>query len=86
MTGYTKNIKEVFTKNPYGYYEYFKELLEMPLNGVNLSKKLYVYKHYILFSVLTQKKRAIKNIKKLSDKIWLILLWIPGKIKTKMMF
>lgn len=84
--GYTKNIKEVFTKNPHGYYEYFKELLEMPLNGVTLYKRLYIYKHYILFSVLTKKNNAIKDIKKVSDKIWLVLLWIPGKIKTKMMF
>ena len=84
--GYTKNIKEVFKKNPYGYYEYFRELLEMPLKGVKLPKKIYIYKHYILFSILTQKKQAIKILKRLSDKIWISLLWWPGKIKTKIMF
>lgn len=84
--GYTKNIIEVFKKNPFGYYEYFKELLDMPLKGVNFSKRLYIYKHYILFSILTQKKHAIRSVKKISDKIWLVLLWLPGKIKTKIMF
>ena len=84
--GYTKNIKEVFKKNPYGYYEYFKELLEMPLKGVKFAKRLYIYKHYILFSLLTQKKQTIKSVKRFSDKIWISLLWIPGKIKTKFYF
>lgn len=84
--GYTKNIKDVFKKNPYGYYEYFRELLDMPLRGVIFSKRLYIYKHYILFSVLTQKKHAIRSIKRFSDKVWISLLWLPGLIKTKMMF
>ena len=29
--GYTKNINKIFKENPLGYYEYFKEVLEMDL-------------------------------------------------------
>lgn len=84
--GYTKNIKEIFSKNPKGYYEYFREILQMPMKGISFAKRLYIYKHYILFSVLTKKKHAITRIKRFSDKLWIILLWIPGKIKTKNYF
>lgn len=84
--GYTKNIREIFRKNPKGYYDYFWELLQMPMKGVTFSKRLYIYKHYILFSVLTSKKNAITKIKRFSDKLWVTFLWIPGKIKTKNYF
>ena len=84
--GYTKNITEVFKNNPKGYYKYFKEILEMPLEGVKLTKLLYIYKHYILFSVLTNEKSAIKKIPRMIDKILIIILWIPGLIKTKLFF
>ena len=59
--GYSKNIKEIFIKNPYGYFEYFKEILQMSMKNVPFSKRLYVYKHYILFSYLTHKKRCNKG-------------------------
>lgn len=84
--GYTKNLKEIFKANPNGYYEYFFEILHMPMQGVSFTKKLYIYKHYILFSVLTKRKQAITKIAHLSDKLWIILLWIPGKIKTQIYF
>ena len=84
--GYTKNIKEVFKKSPFGYYKYFKEIFGMPLNGVKFRKRLYVYKHYILFSYLTKQKNILKCIPRNIDKIWVAFLWLPGVIKTKIMF
>ena len=39
--GYTKNILKVFKQAPLGYYEYFKEILEMSLKGVSFKKKMY---------------------------------------------
>lgn len=80
--GYTKNIKKVFSENPYGYYEYFKEILKRNMSGVIFKKRLYVIKHYILFSVLTNQKMQLSNVKDLYNRILLVLLWIPGKIKS----
>lgn len=54
--GYSKNIKEQFIKNPYGYFEYFKEILQHDMKGVILKKRLYAIKHYISFWYLTNKK------------------------------
>ena len=84
--GYSKNITEVFKKSPYGYFEYFKEILQMPLNGVKLKKLMYIYKHYILFSYLTKSKNILSNIPRIHDKIFVALLWLPGIIKTKLKF
>ena len=84
--GYTKNIKNVFINNPYGYYEYFKEILQMPMTGVLIRKKWYVYKHYILFSYLTNKKDFFKENINLIDKIVIGMLWPPGIIACKLMF
>ena len=61
--GYTNNIKEVFKKNPKGYYEYFKEIFEHNMQGITFQKRLYVIKHFILFSYLT-KARKINEIYK----------------------
>ncbi len=80
--GYTKNIKKVFKENPYGYYEYFKEILQRNMNGVTLRKRLYVIKHYILFSVLTNKKIQIKEVREVFNKMLILCLYIPGKIKS----
>ena len=60
--GYTKNIAKMFKKYPYGYYEYFKEILEKDMRGVLFKKRLYVIKHYILFGVLSHHKFNIKSI------------------------
>lgn len=81
--GYTKNIQKVFKENPKGYYEYFKEILQRNMSGVKLKKRLYVIKHYILFSTLTNKKLEVKYIKDVYNKILVILLWLPGKFKSK---
>ena len=84
--GYSKNIQKVFKENPLGYYEYFKEILEMDLTGVTLKKKLYIYKHYILFSVLAERNHAIRNVTGVLNKIIVAIMWIPGAIKTRAMF
>ena len=80
--GYTKNIIKQFKENPYGYYEYFKEILQKDFKNVNFAKRLYAIKHFILFSFLTKqyKTRYIKDIK---NKILYYLLLIPGMIKSK---
>lgn len=84
--GYTKNIIETFKESPLGYYMYFKEILDMDLKGVSFSKRLYVYKHYILFANLAEREHAILNVSGLFNKIMIILLWIPGTLKTKRKF
>lgn len=81
--GYTNNIKKIFKENPYGYYEYFKEILKRDMSGVKLSKRLYVIKHYILFSYLTNQRIKIKNVKGKLNKTLIILLYIPGIIKSR---
>lgn len=84
--GYTKNILKVFKQAPLGYYEYFKEILEMSLKGVSFKKKMYIYKHYILFATLAERDHAIRNVEGLFNKIMVCLLWIPGVIKTRQKF
>ena len=84
--GYTKNMLKIFKENPLGYYEYFREILEMDLEGVTLSKKLYIYKHYVLFSVLAERKQAIRNVAGVINKIIVAIMWLPGLIKTKRLF
>lgn len=84
--GYTKNITKQFKENPYGYYEYFKEILQKDFKGVKFSKRLYVIKHYILFTTLTKMKNPVKNIKGMLNKLLVILLYVPGKVKTKIKF
>lgn len=80
--GYTKNIKKVFKENPYGYFAYFKEILEkQDMHEVRFKKRLYVMKHYILFGYLT-KQHTLKNIKDISNKLLYVLLFIPGMIKS----
>lgn len=80
--GYTKNIRKIFKENPYGHFAYFKEILEKhDMTGVPLKKRLYVIKHYILFSYLT-KQYKLGNIKEFKNKILYILLFIPGIMKS----
>ena len=66
--------------------EYFRELLELDLTGVSFQKKMYIYKHYILFAVLANKKHVISRVLGFRNKLIIALLWIPGKIKTKKQF
>lgn len=81
--GYTNNIMEQFKQNPYGYYEYFKEILGRDMKGVTLKKRMYAIKHYILFEELTKKKKGLKSIKSIINKMLYVILYIPGKVKTK---
>lgn len=80
--GYTQNIKKQLQENPYGYYEYFKEIFEHDMEGILFSKRLYVIKHFILFTYLTKAKNSLKNVKGFFNKILYIALWIPGTIKS----
>lgn len=85
--GYTKNIKKIFKENPYGHFAYFKEILEQQdMTGVPFKKRLYVIKHYILFATLTKNKILMHRIKERKNQFLLILLVIPGKIKSKIKF
>ena len=83
--GYTKNIAKQFKENPYGYYEYFKEILQREFKGIRFSKRLYVIKHYILFSYLTKQYKTI-NIKEVKNKVLYFMLLLPGIIKTKLKY
>lgn len=81
--GYTQNINKQFLNNPNGYYMYFYEILkDMNMSKVLFSKRLYVIKHYMLFTYLTNRKIDIK-IKGLLNKVLILILYIPGIIKSK---
>ena len=80
--GYTQNILKQFKENPYGYYEYFKEILQKEMKGVTFNKRLYAIKHYILFSYLTEQYNS-KIIKNFENKILYFFLLIPGIVKSK---
>ena len=81
--GYTKNINKTFIENPYGYYMYFKELLQKNMKGVNFSKRLYAIKHYILFGYLTKNMFNANLIRDRLNKFLYIILYIPGIMKSK---
>lgn len=83
--GYTKNIIKQLKENPYGYYEYFKEILQKDFKDVKFAKRIYVMKHYILFSYLTKQYHS-KNIKGTENKILYYILFLPGIIKSKLRF
>lgn len=86
--GYSKNIIEVFKKNPYGYYQYFKEIFEHDFRGVHFKKRFYAIKHYILFSTLTNRsfRESIKQIRGNINKVLFFIVYIPGKVLTKKKF
>ena len=86
--GYSKNIIEVFKKNPFGYYQYFKEIFEHDFKGVLLKKRIYAIKHYILFSVLTNHSfiETIKQVKVNINKLLFVMAYLPGKMLTKRKF
>lgn len=81
--GYTKNINKTFKESPYGYYMYFKELLQKDMRGVKFSKRLYAIKHYILFGYLTKNKFNANLIKDRLNKFLYIMLYLPGKMKSR---
>lgn len=80
--GYTKNITNQFKENPYGYYEYFKEILQKDFKGVKFSKRLYVIKHYILFSYITKQYHG-EFVKGMKNRILYYILLLPGILKSK---
>ena len=80
--GYSKNIKKIFLKNPYGYFEYFKQLLNFNMNGVLFRKRLYIIKHYILFSYLIKQKNPLKNVNGFFNRFLFIVLYLPGILKS----
>ena len=84
--GYTRQYLETFRLYPLGYYMYFKEILDMDLQGVPFAKKMYIYKHYILFSNLAEQKDVIRNVSGIFNKFMIALLYIPGTIATKRRF
>lgn len=86
--GYSKNIIEVFKKNPLGYYQYFKEIFEHDFKGMLLKKRIYAIKHYILFSVLTNHSfiEAIKQVRGNINKLLFVIAYLPGKMLTKRKF
>lgn len=86
--GYSNNIVEVFKKYPYGYYEYFKEMFDMNFSGIYFKKRIYILKHYILFSYLTKKgfKESINNVKGVFNKILFVIMYFPGVVLTKRKF
>lgn len=81
--GYTSNINQTFIKCPNGYFNYFKEILERNMKGVTFKKRMYVIKHYILFSYLANTKTPFKYIKGYFNKILFIIFYIPGRYKSK---
>lgn len=84
--GYTKNLSSQIKKAPFGYYNYFKEILEKDFKGVLWNKRLYAIKHYILFATLTNSKNNVKSINNFENKFLYCLLYIPGMIATKIRF
>ena len=81
--GYTKNIQKVYKQSPFGFYMYFKEILEKDMKDVNFKKRIYVIKHYILFGYLTGNAFNSKIIKNKINKILYTILFFPGIIKSK---
>lgn len=84
--GYTKNITKIFKNNPYGHFEYFKEILQRDMKGVKFKKRLYVIKHYILFATLIHKTKILEDINGIQNKILICILYLPGKLATKNKF
>lgn len=81
--GYTSNILKTFKTSPYGYLKYFEEILQKDFKKVTWNKRMYVIKHYILFLTITKEKMNLEKVKNLFNKILVVMLLIPGKIKTK---
>lgn len=59
--GYTKNVMKQYEKYPYGYYNYFKEILKKDMTGVIIRKRLYAIKHFIISACYMYKKRKGKK-------------------------
>ena len=86
IEGYTKNINKQFIENPYGYFNYFNEILQKDMRGVSFRKRLYAIKHYILFATLINQKKIVKQVNGLVNKLLIMFLYVPGKLVTKNKF
>lgn len=84
--GYTNNSLKQLIDNPNGYYKYFEFLMTKDLKGVKFKKKIYIIKHYILFSYLVRKKINLKNVKNIYDKLLITILFVPGRIMSRLKF
>jgi len=85
--GYTNNIEKQFIENPNGYFDYFKEILmRKDLKGITFKKRLYVIKHYILFSYLSKGKINLEEITSFLNKFLVAILYFPGIIKSRKQF
>ena len=84
--GYTKNIYQVFKENPKGHYAYFQEMFLHNMKGIKFSKRVYMIKHYILFTTLTHSKNSFSRVKGLLNQILYLLFYLPGSLKTKKLF
>lgn len=81
--GYTNNAIKLLTNYPNGFLKYFQEILERDTKGIKFNKRIYLVKHYILCTVLCMKKIKIKRLTNVFDKILIIILYIPGIVKSK---
>lgn len=85
--GYTKGIEKLFRNNPYGYYAFFREVFSYSQKGILFSKRLYNLKHFILFGYLTKHKfLEMWKVPRGFNKILFMLLYLPGKIKSRKRF
>lgn len=84
-TGYTKNISKLFINYPYGHYKYFIEMFNFNLWTIKLSKRLYIIKHVILFSKLTNRNLLdlLFEVKGIFNRLLIFILYIPGRHKSK---
>lgn len=80
--GYTSNIVRTFISSPYGYLKYFEEILQKDFKAVTWNKRLYAIKHYILFLTLAKEKMNLKQVKNLFNKMLILILLVPGRIKS----
>lgn len=85
--GYTKGLHQVFKNNPKGYYQFFQEALNYNMNGVLFKRRIYLIKHYILFSHLTNTPfhEMIQSVHGW-NRFLTFFLYIPGIIVSKRKF
>lgn len=81
--GYTRNFIKLFIDNPQGYLQYFQDILARDTKGVKFDKRLYIIKHYILFSSLSNKKICVKCVRSLFDRLLVLILILPGRWKSR---
>lgn len=81
--GYTNNIDKIFKQSPYGFYNYYKELLQFDFSKIDFAKRLHILKHYILFTYITSEPLEIDKVADFLNKLLLLILYIPGIVTAK---